>query len=121
MYKTVIEINDKKIPIRFGSYVNKLLADNGVKLVDLKKKMEDNPYDLLPRIFYYGAINASPERKGENVSINDIYDWLDELPGGILSGPAQDLFNLYINSQEEGVPKNPIAEEQLPEKITDQP
>ena len=104
MYKTEITVNDKNIPIKFGAYVIKRLTDDGYKLSNLDKDLADNPFDIIPKIFYYGAVNASEGREGKGVTINDIYDWLDEQRGGLMSKVSVDILNLFISQMTDGVP-----------------
>ena len=114
MYNTEIEVNGKTIKIRFGAYVIKCLADAGVGLEQLSDFMTSNPADIIPKIIYFGALNASPERKGENLSINDIYDWLDEVEGGLFGEKVGEVLLLFTNQMTDGVPKNAIAEGKTP-------
>lgn len=104
MYKTEININGKVIPVKFGAYVIKRLSDDGIKLSELQDKVQDNPVDFIVKIIYYGAINASPERKGEGISINDVYDWIDEQPGGVFGPTVTDVLNLFTAQMTDGVP-----------------
>ena len=104
MYKTEITVNGKVIPIKFGAYVIKRLTDDGYKLSNLDKDLADNPFDIIPKIFYFGAVNASEGREGKGVTINDIYDWLDEQKGGMMSKVSVDILNLFISQMTDGVP-----------------
>jgi len=105
MYETKIIVNGKEIPIRFGAYVMKCIAAEGVKLSELGELIKDNPFDIIPKIFYYGAVNASEGRRGEGISLNDIYDWLDEIPGGLFSEQSQAIIKLFTDQMTDGVPK----------------
>lgn len=116
MYNTEIEVNSKTIKIRFGTYVIKCLADDGISLKQMYDLMLSNPADIFPKIIYFGALNASPERKGENISINDIYDWLDETEGGLFGQKAADVISLFTNQMNDGVPKNEKAVKSTPLK-----
>ena len=111
MYKTEITVNDKNIPIKFGAYVIKRLTDDGYKLSNLDKDLADNPFDIIPKIFYYGAVNASDGREGKGISINDIYDWLDEQRGGLMSKVSVDILNLFISQMTDGVPVSEEVQE----------
>ena len=104
MYKTEITVNGKVIQIKFGAYVIKRLTDDGYKLSNLDKDLSDNPFDIIPKIFFYGAVNASDGREGNGISINDIYDWLDEQRGGLMSKVSVDILNLFISQMTDGVP-----------------
>lgn len=106
MYSTKIEINNKVIPIRFGAYVLKCIADDGVKLQELGEKMQDNPADMFPKIIYYGALNASEGRRGDNIDINDIYDWLDIIDGGLFGEEASKIIELFTKQMTDSLPKN---------------
>ena len=106
MYATEINVNGKMIPIRFGAYVIKKLADDGIRLQDLPEHIKENPADIVPRIIYYGAINASEERRGDNVSLNDIYDWLDDIEGGLFGDEASKVIDLFTQQMSDSVPKN---------------
>ena len=104
MYNTEITVNGKVIPIKFGAYVIKRLTDDGYKLSNLDKDLADNPFDIIPKIFYFGAVNASENREGKGVTINDIYDWLDEQRGGLMGKASVDILNLFISQMTDGVP-----------------
>ena len=106
MYATEIKVNGKTIPIRFGAYVLKKIADDGIRLQNLSDHIGDNPADIIPKIIYYGAINASEERRGDNVSLNDIYDWLDEIEGGLFGEEASKVIDLFKQQMSDSVPKN---------------
>ena len=110
MYNTEITVNGKVIPIKFGAYVIKRLTDDGYKLSNLDKDLADNPFDIIPKIFYFGAVNASEGREGKGVTINDIYDWLDEQRGGLMSKVSVDILNLFISQMTDGVPVEPAVE-----------
>lgn len=105
MYETKITVHEREVPIRFGAYAMKRIADEGVKLSELGDLMASNPFDILPKIFYYGAVNASEGRKGEDISLNDIYDWLDETPGGLFGEQAQAMIKLFTDQMSDGLPK----------------
>ena len=111
MYKTEITVNEKNIPIKFGAYVIKRLTDDGYKLSNLDKDLADNPFDIIPKIFFYGAVNASDGREGKGISINDIYDWLDEQKGGLMSKVSVDILNLFISQMTDGVPVSEEVQE----------
>ena len=111
MYNTEITVNDKNIPIKFGAYVIKKLTDDGYKLSNLDKDLADNPFDIIPKIFFYGAVNASEGREGKGVTINDIYDWLDEQKGGLMSKVSVDILNLFISQMTDGVPVSEEAQD----------
>jgi len=111
MYETSITVKNKVISIRFGAYVIKLLADDGIKLTDLAEALQDNAADVIPKIIYFGAINASEGRKGEGISINDIYDWLDEVEGGLFGPQASAILELFTKQMTDSVPKNVPAGE----------
>ena len=111
MYNTEITVNDKNIPIKFGAYVIKRLTDDGYKLSNLDKDLADNPFDIIPKIFFFGAVNASENREGKGISINDIYDWLDEQKGGLMSKVSVDILNLFISQMTDGVPVSEEAQD----------
>ena len=114
MYKTEIQVNGKNIPIRFGAYVIKCLADVGIKVTELSEPFDNNPADIMSKIIYYGALNASENREGKGISINDIYDWMDEVEGGLFGEKVREVILLFQNQMTDGVPKNAIAEGKTP-------
>ena len=116
MYKTEIKVNGKTIKIRFGAYVLKCIADDGIELGSLSEVMTKNPADIIPKIIYFGALNASPDRLGADVSLNDIYDWLDELEGGLFGKDVADIMALFTKQMTDGVPKNVKAVKSTPLK-----
>lgn len=105
MYKTEISINGKVIPVRFGAYVLKRLGDDGTGIADLAVKISNNPAKVIPQIIYYGAINASKDRLGEGISINDVYDWLDEVEGGLLGAKVAGILGLFTSQLTANMPK----------------
>ena len=111
MNETKIIINGKEVKIRFGSYVISLLAESGVSLSNLGEETQKNPIGIIAKIIYFGAINASEGRKGEGISINDIYDWLDEVEGGLFGPQASTILELFTKQMTDSVPKNVPAGE----------
>ena len=116
MYSSEISVNGRKIPIRFGVWVMKSLVDDGVKLSELSEKMINNPFDIVPKILFFGAVNASEKRQGKGISINDIYDWLDMEKGGLFSEKSQELIKLFTDQMTEGVPTVAEDEQEIVKK-----
>ncbi len=116
MYATEIKVNGKTIPIRFGAYVIKKLADDGIRLQGLDELIKNNYADIIPRIIYYGAVNASEERRGDNVSLNDIYDWIDDVSDGLFGEEVSKIYNLFAQQLNDSVPKNLKAGKASPQK-----
>ena len=96
MYKTEITVNGKVIPIEFGTFVVVKLEAEGLTPAKLGEEIESKPYSTITKIFYYGALNASENRAGKDISMNDIYDWLDKQPGGLLGQNATEIRDLFI-------------------------
>lgn len=105
MFEKELKINGKLIKVRFGAFVLKCFADEGIRVQDLTEKLSDNPGDIIPKIIYYGAVNAVAGRDLKAIDINDIYDWLDEQDGGLLSDASQELTKLFFKQLNYGVPK----------------
>jgi hypothetical protein len=103
MYRTEITVNGKVIPVKFGSFVVKCLEDDGIKLADLSERVQEKFVDTATKIVYYGAVNATEGKSGEGVSIDDVYDWLDEK--GMLSEDVTKVTQLFFKQLSDGVPK----------------
>lgn len=104
MYNTEINVNGRAIPVKFGSYVIKRLEDDGIRIADLSDRIQDKFIDTATKIVYYGAINATEGKSGEGVSIDDVYDWLDE--NGLLSENVTKVTQLFFKQLSDGVPKS---------------
>ena len=102
MYETKIEINDKVIPIRFGAYVVERLEDEGIYLSELDEHTK-KPVGLIKRLLFHGAVNAIKGKDESQVSIDDIYDWMDEV--GAMSEQSTGILKLFTDSLTKGVPK----------------
>lgn len=106
MNNTTIKVGKKVIPIRFGSYVISLLAKEGIKLSEIKASMDKDPIGVIANIIFFGAINASEGKRGDNITLVEIYDWIDEVDGGFASDEVMRIFNLFGEYLDKGVPKN---------------
>lgn len=115
MYSTEITINGKVYPIKFGSYVMKLIADDGINIQELGKRIQQNPYDIIPKIILFGAINASEKRKGVDFDLYDLYDWIDTLPGGLSSDEVLKITELFTSQISDGVPQEKEKQQKKPQ------
>ena len=102
MYETKIEINGKVIPIRFGAYVVERLEDEGIYLSELDEHIK-KPVGLIKRLLFHGAVNAIKGKDESQVSIDDIYDWMDEV--GAMSKQSTGFLEMFTESLTKGVPK----------------
>ena len=100
MYETKIEINDKVIPVRFGAYVVERLEDEGIYLSELEEHTK-KPVGLIKKLLFHGAVNAIKGKDESQVSIDDIYDWMDEV--GMMEYTG--ILRLFTDSLTKGVPK----------------
>lgn len=114
MNTTKIKVDGKDVPIRFGSYVISLLAKEGIRLSDLKKKLDEDPVGVIANIIYFGAVNASDGKRGEGITLVEIYDWIDEQDGGFSDDEVIRVFNMFGEYLEKGVPKNQKGAEKKP-------
>ena len=105
MNETKIIINGKEVPIRFGSYVISLLAQDGISLSDFGNVTEKDPIGTIAKVIYFGAINASEGKRGDGISQGDIFDWIDEQEGGFSSEEVTKVFELFGKYLTMGVPK----------------
>ena len=103
MYETKIEINGKTIPVRFGAYVVERLEDEGIYLSELNEHTK-KPVGLIKKLLFHGAVNAIKGKDESQVSIDDIYDWMDEV--GAMSEQSTGILKLFIDSLTKGVPKS---------------
>ena len=102
MYETKIEINGKVIPIRFGAYVVERLEDEGIYLSELDEHIK-KPVGLIKKLLFHGAVNAVKGKDESQVSIDDIYDWMDEV--GTMSEQSTGTLKLFTDSLTKGVPR----------------
>ena len=116
MYTTEIEINGNKVQVRFGAYVIKCLADEGIALQELGEKIKTNPADVIPKIIFYAIQNASPDWKGFGVTLKDVYDWIDEDGRGLFSDEVIEITNLFAKQLTDNLPKNLKAGKASPQK-----
>ena len=100
MYETKIEINDKVIPIRFGAYVVERLEDEGIYLSELDEHTK-KPVGLIKKLLFHGAVNAIKGKDESQVSIDDIYDWMDAVGAMQSTG----ILKLFTDSLTKGVPR----------------
>lgn len=105
MNETKIIINGKNVPIRFGSYVISLLAQDGITLVDFGEIVQKDPIGVIAKVIYFGAVNASEGKRGDDISQGDIFDWIDAQDGGFTSDEVTRLFELFSKYLEFGVTK----------------
>lgn len=105
MNETKIVINGKNVPIRFGSYVISLLAEDGITLVDFGKAVQKDPIGVIAKVIYFGAVNASEGKRGANITQADIFDWIDAQEGGFTSDEVTRLFELFGKYLDFGVTK----------------
>lgn len=102
MFETKIEVNGKVIPIRFGAYVIERLEDDGIYLSELEEHTK-RPIGLIKKLLFYGAVNAVKGKDESEVSMDDIYDWMDSV--GSMSKEATGILKLFTDSLSKGVPK----------------
>lgn len=105
MNETRIIINGKEVKIRFGSYVISLLAESGVSLANLGEETNKNPIGIIAKIIYFGAVNASEDKRGGGITQGDIFDWIDEQEGGFSSDTVTEVFTLFGKYLDFGVSK----------------
>ena len=108
MNETKIIINGKEVKIRFGSYVISLLAQDGISLSDFGNVTEKDPIGTIAKVIYFGAVNASEGKRGDDISQGDIFDWIDEQEGGFSSDEVTKVFELFGKYLTMGVPKKKV-------------
>ena len=108
MNETKIIINGKEVKIRFGSYVISLLAEAGITLVDFGEAVQKDPVGVIAKVIYFGAVNASEGKRGDDISQGDIFDWIDEQEGGFSSEEVTNVFEMFGKYLEMGVPKKKV-------------
>lgn len=103
MFETEIKINDKTIPVKFGAYVVERLEEDGIYLTELENHVK-KPVGLIKKLLYYGAVNAVKGKDEKQVSMDDVYDWLDDV--GAMSEQVTDILKLFTDSLSKGVPES---------------
>lgn len=116
MNETKIIINGKEVKIRFGSYVMSLLAEDGLRMEDLQKAIQDNTVGFIAKVIYYGAINASKGKKLEDLTLFDIFDWIDEQEDVFNDKKVMDIFYLFIEYTKRGLPKEDESKKKVKTK-----
>lgn len=107
MYQTQIVINGKTIPVRFGAFVIAKLEEEGIALENLAALIKEKYVTMIAKIIYLGAVNATPGKSGDGISIDDVFDWLDEK--GVFSKDVSDISTLFFKQMSDGVPKQTQA------------
>ncbi len=121
MNETKIIINGKEVKIRFGSYVISLLAQDGISLSDFGNVTKKDPIGTIAKVIYFGAVNGSEGKRGDDISQGDIFDWIDEQEGGFSSDEVTKVFELFGKYLTMGVPKKKVKTKPKslnPEKTT---
>ena len=116
MYTGQMMINGAIRQLKFGAWVMKRLADDGISVRNISEKLQENIFDVAPRIIYYAAENASPNKTVDAFTMTDIYDAIDELEGGMMGAEVIELLNTFGKQLSDGVPKNVQAGKQAPQK-----
>lgn len=102
IHEEVIQFKKGEIKVRFGMWTISELIKRGYSLSTLQQDIERNPIEFLITITYLGACNAS-SKDLEAYSINDFYDWADELEGGLNSNELSKIQKCFTNSLTYGV------------------
>jgi len=117
MRKITIKLNGKDILFRFGlGFLGDLLDDSGLTIDEIVRKLNENPFKIIPLMMYHSAKSAM-EAEGKEIDFNkyDIADWIDDA-GGISSPEVVDFLNAFTSSLVKNVPKQDDSEEQKGEK-----
>lgn len=101
MFTTEIQVNKKKIKLKFGSWAIGQLIKSGYSFDELTGTMTSNPFDLIPKIVFFAACNAK-ERDLAAYDEGVFYDWLDSV--GINSQAVIDVISLFTKSIVQDVP-----------------
>lgn len=115
MYTGQLIINGALRNLRFGAWVMKRLADDGISVKDIGERLNDNMFDVVPRIIYYAAENTMPNKSVDAFELTDVFDAIDELPGGMFSAEISTLLNTFGQQLSDGVPKNVQAGKKTPQ------
>lgn len=103
MNRTEITLNGVSTPLTFGSWVMGQLIKSGYQLSELQKAIADNPFEFFPLLVYLGAVNATASKDKDAFSVNQFYDWLDEV-GGVGSDEVSRVIKCFTNSLGTDVP-----------------
>ena len=98
--KTEITINGKAYPAKVGmAFLELATKSENLSITDFFNKIQTDGFFLLPRLVMYSIQSA-----GGNISIEEVYDWLDE--EGI-SNPQMEAFSaLIVDSLSVHAPKS---------------
>ena len=107
-------INGAVRQLKFGAWVMKRLADDGISVKDIGVKLNENMFDVVPKIIFYAAENATPNKSVDAFTIMDVFDAIDDLEGGMFSPEISGLLNTFGNQLSDGVPKNGQAGKKTP-------
>ena len=106
MFKTEIKLiqedgGEKIIPLKFTSRIEASIFDEGILDTEGKPK---NPIKFIVYVVYFAALYATPQRDGGGITVEDIYDWIDQQPGGFESKELERVLKVYRSQKEHGVP-----------------
>lgn len=91
MNKLELTIKGKVYPVKVGmAFLELALKSENLSLTDFFNKIQTDGFFLLPRLVMYGIKTA-----GGDLSIDEIYEWLDE--EGI-SNPQMEAFGALVNN-----------------------
>lgn len=95
-----IELGGKNRGFRFKT---KALGDIQehfkVSISDFGHLIDTNTFNFYPAAFYYGLLSYSQKNKEDiDYTIEDVYDWIDEEPKGLLGVKLQPVVNCFLES-----------------------
>lgn len=104
MFTKEITIKGERRTVKFGTWVWSALVEAGYNINDLGDESTRNPFKFFATLIYLGLMNAARGREDAGISLDDVYDWIDE-QGGVSSEEVISLVNLFSAQNTTGVQK----------------
>lgn len=102
-----LEIGGAKRGFRFGlGCLGEMVHELGIDVSELDDFLTKNPIKGIPTLVYHGA-KYEVRRMGDEVdfTIYDVYDWIEDLEGGINDAKIATLIDVFTKSLSKDVPK----------------
>lgn len=95
-----IELGGKNRGFRFKT---KALGDIQehfkVSISDFGRLIDTTTFNFYPVAFYYGLLSYSEKNKEDiDYTLQDVIDWIDDEPKGLLDGKMQPVVNCFLES-----------------------
>lgn len=110
-------IHEKEIEFIFGlGFVGDALETLDLSIDEVVKKLDKNPFLMIPTLMYISA-KSSKEEKGEEIDFTpkELINWIDE-SGGLNQDSIVNFLNAFKDSLIKNVPKEKATKKGLKKK-----